>query len=323
MDKYGNKSESIVESLSTEKNNKEFNKPEKDINVRSLLWTKIGIFITILGAIITIAFGLVPFANNTSICYEEISSLPLVNINSEKDKVAVLFDNKKVDNPRLVLLKITNNGFKEICDNMYMTNLHITFNLDSYIVSSEIYDATSLLKDYIVNNNIHPSIKDNSVEIPKLDLNRNESIYIKIVVGNYKEYSIGGRIKGVSSINQRIDNRVENFLVNNIGIIILILWIILFLRFIFNFIKINKLNDKIKKIELNQQVNMMILAGFFKDLEKNKPELMNRVNKGYGEFMASKDKVTECFIESLDTGDKKNKELVDKIKTRLMDKFKS
>lgn len=317
MNKLENDNRNITESLSINENNL-----EKGINKKSLMWTQISIFVTVFFGIVTIIFGIAPYINNESICYEQISSLPLVNINSEKEKISVLWNNKEVEDPRLILLKITNNGFKDISDDMYITNMNITFNSDSDVISAEIYDATNLLKDYIESKDIHPSINKSIVQIPKMDINKNEAIYLKIVVSNYKDYSIGGRIKGISAINQRIDNKIINFIDGNFIIIIIILWVLILVRLIFKLRGINKLNKEIKMLEKKRDSNIILIFGFFKELEKIKPKLIEEMNKEYVKFLSSKDKLVDCFIDSLiDNKDDKNTEYRAKLKEILIKEF--
>jgi hypothetical protein len=285
------------------------------------MWTKISIFVTVFFGIVTFIFGL-PIFIQEKISYEQISSIPLININSEKDKISVLYNDKEVDNPRLILLKISNNGFKDITTDMFVSNLKITFNSDSKVISAEIYDATDLLKDYIRTNNIQLFINENSVEVPKFDLNKKENIYLKMIVSNYKEFSVGGRIKGISAINQKIDNRIMNFIIDYFNLIIFIIWLLFVIRLFYNLHKIKKSNEKIEFLESLQDLQIALIIRFFKELEKSNRKLTDKVNKEYKLFVSSKDKVADCFADYFfqNKGDVPE-EYKEKLKKMIMDEL--
>lgn len=160
----------------------------------------VGLAFTIVGILLTLL--VTRWTNRKSLAYELLIFEPVLTVkNIEESKITVLYDGVPVNSITLALVKVVNNGYKEILAADYERMLSFDAGPGTEIVSAETMAANPLNLTPIIT--IGQKHKRSAVYLEPLLLNRNESIYIKLLIkGTPSKLIPDARIAGVRKIEQ-------------------------------------------------------------------------------------------------------------------------
>ena len=137
-----------------------------------------------------------------NLTYEIISDAHILSIKAEvKDKVQILFENKLVNNVRLLIFRIWNSGNTPILPNDYIEPLSIDFGEGAEILDADVLDAfPSDIRD-----KARTSLKvvTGILVFEPILLNSTDSITVKILLTQQqvtKGFKISSRIVGINQI---------------------------------------------------------------------------------------------------------------------------
>jgi len=132
-----------------------------------------------------------------SISYEVLSCTPLLSVKEEiKSNLQILYKSKPVQQVHLVLVRIFNSGNMPIPTKDYEQPISLSFGEQSKILTAEIAEKEP--------GNLPASIARGETGIilePTL-LNRADSVTLKMLVNEYDDITIDGRVVGVKEIKQ-------------------------------------------------------------------------------------------------------------------------
>lgn len=172
--------------------------PQTDFWHDPLTLTILGVFGTIVGAIIGAVVAYLIFRRQTTkklISYQIVSNAPIANLNKTfQNTVTIQINGQSVPNARQVVLTLRNQGNAAVKQGDYDKPMKFLFT-GSKVVGSDILDTVPPELKNSINNNIFVQIGTDSIELEKILLNPNDSITVTILLdGNYNQLDVGGRI---------------------------------------------------------------------------------------------------------------------------------
>lgn len=179
--------------------------------IRDQAWQFIGVVVAIF------LFYLATSSQNKSLSYQIISDTSLVNKTSGsiETRIQVLFDQKKVTDPHIVLVKIINSGNVSISSGDFERALSLTFGenvrvLDATIVDQfpkDLQPSQRVEEEIITGTN---ELKSQSIKIDRLLLNPGDYLTVGVLLDGYKgDFSANARINGVKEIKNTTDNQTS------------------------------------------------------------------------------------------------------------------
>ena len=162
--------------------------------LRDPLWATVLSFLVIVEAIV-IYFLQAP---RTGFSYEVIEDMPLVSVNDEfAGRLKVLYDEKPIQNVRVVSVKIANSGNAPISAADFHAPLSIEFAPGSHVLTAEVIGSNP--PEIAPQCRIHV----NGVLLEPVLWNGGDSLVLKcLVAAAGAEVTVGGRIRGVKSIQK-------------------------------------------------------------------------------------------------------------------------
>src|SRR5437868_10774181 len=110
--------------------------------IRDQLWQ----FVGVITSLIAIGFSILFYLKQRrikSISYEVISNVPVVSVEEEvKDKIQVLFNGKRIDDARLVVLRLWNSGNAPILSADFDRPIKFDFGEKAEILDAAILETT-------------------------------------------------------------------------------------------------------------------------------------------------------------------------------------
>lgn len=129
--------------------------------------------------------------------YEIISNTQLVGVENEiKDRITILYDEKKVVNVHLISIKFVNDGNQPISIDDFATPINVRLGSGTNILTCEVLEQSP--------NELNAGIvkMEDSVQIQPLLINSNDSFKLNILLNNYEgSLDITARIKGIKTIS--------------------------------------------------------------------------------------------------------------------------
>jgi len=172
---------------------------------RDPAWQSVGVIVAVVLALLTILVGWRQ-AQKKSLSYSIASKINVLDIeDSIKSKVQVTFESKPVQDLYLIVIKFINSGNIPIHPSDYYQPITITFDGLAEILSVEVLDQSPK------NLGVVPSHTSQNVEIPKILLNQKDCFDLKVLVTNFQNLSIDGRIAGVKAIQERDSSTLEAY----------------------------------------------------------------------------------------------------------------
>jgi hypothetical protein len=172
-------------------------------NPRDNIWEFIGVMATVFFGIVAIVVAFYIFwleRPHKAVSYEYLAISSLLSTQAEMDpKIKVLYDGVEVSNVNLFILRIWNSGNEPITVADFAQPILIT-NFDGPILS---FDVTATTPDNLRPPGWSPQrgVITNTVELPPLLLNPDDSLYVQLVLNRVPSYvTITGRISGVKEI---------------------------------------------------------------------------------------------------------------------------
>lgn len=150
-------------------------------------------FISAITIVVMIAIFLLQ-KQTKKLSYKILLNTSLIRVSSEvKNKIEVYYENNKVENLRLLVIKFLNNGNQPISSADFEENINLLFSKDTRIIQCEVTDLypTSLLINFSHSKNI--------LTIKPLLLNSKEEFTFNIITDcKDGKFQITDRIKGVN-----------------------------------------------------------------------------------------------------------------------------
>lgn len=155
-------------------------------------WQLIAVIISLVGIITSIFVSLVTYRQQRTqkaLTYDVISDTPIASIRkSLGNKVEVFFESKKVDELRLVIIKLWNSGNVAVSPDDYFEP--ISFNFEK----SQILDC-DIVEEVPEEINASIQFDENQVTLKSTFLNPKDTITIKILLdGAMGKINVRGRI---------------------------------------------------------------------------------------------------------------------------------
>jgi hypothetical protein len=162
--------------------------------IRDPLWQFIGAIIAVLSVVIVIYQ-----TKRKELSYWTIINTALLSIDSEiKDKIAILYEDKIVDDLQLIILRISNTGNTQIEKRDYERPLSFSFGEGSNIIAESVYEKDPENLEITYQKEVDKIIFD-----PIL-LNKKDEYSMKLFVGNFKgDIKLDCRISGVKDIKSQ------------------------------------------------------------------------------------------------------------------------
>jgi hypothetical protein len=138
--------------------------------------------------------------NKKGIVFEIISNTPILSIHDEvKGNLQVLYDNKPVDDIRLLVLKLWNYRRGAIEPKDYILPIIFNFGANAEVLATTVLDETpSDIKKELEGNGL--IILKNEIEIKPILLHSKDFIRFKVLVTKFEKVEVSARINGVSRI---------------------------------------------------------------------------------------------------------------------------
>ena len=159
----------------------------------------IEILLGFLAVIVAIAVPLIIYylqKSKKQLSYEIISNTQLVGVENEiKDRITILYDEKKVVNVHLISIRFVNDGNQPISVDDFAMPINVKLGSGTNILTCEVLEQSP--------NELNASIikMEDSVKIQPLLLNSNDNFTLNILLNDYDEsLYITTRIKGIKSI---------------------------------------------------------------------------------------------------------------------------
>lgn len=159
--------------------------------IRDNIWQCVEVIFGAVTIIVTIIIYLRQ-RKQKKITYEAILRSDLVNVEDEViSKIQILYDKKSIDNIFLFIVKIINSGTVPIVRSDFETPINIEFAEKGKVLEADVINVSP--------KNLAVDIKNSKsgVSIQPLLLNPGDSITVKILLTNYTDAVISGRIAGV------------------------------------------------------------------------------------------------------------------------------
>ncbi|ABX04006.1 hypothetical protein Haur_1361 [Herpetosiphon aurantiacus DSM 785] len=161
---------------------------------QSNLQGTIGLILAALSMVVPIVWSGID-KDVKSLSYAIISSSQIVSINEEaKEKIQITFDGTPVEDVRLILLEITNDGDIPIIKSDYEMPITIEIDNQEQILSANIVDVSP------ENLTIPLSVTNKRITLDPVLLNPEDKITIKILINNQSNINISSRIIGINNI---------------------------------------------------------------------------------------------------------------------------
>ncbi|MBD2533268.1 hypothetical protein H6G97_28330 [Nostoc flagelliforme FACHB-838] len=221
---------------------------------RDPAWQSIGVIVAILLTLLTIFIGWKQ-AQKKSFSYSISSKVNVLDIeDSIKSKIQVTFDSKPVKDLYLIIIKFVNSGNTPIQSNDYYQPVTIVFNRSAEILSVEILEQSPN------NLGVVPVYTSQNIEIPKILLNQKDCFDLKVLVTNFQDLSVNGRIAGVKEIQEKDSSNLEAY--NKVVIALTAIVITALSGFLINFLLVQNVSFFSKSGELITTVFVAILVTF-------------------------------------------------------------
>jgi hypothetical protein len=131
-----------------------------------------------------------------ALSYSLVSTTHLLTDHEEfEGKLQVLYEGQPTQNISLLILKFINSGNVPIASNDYERQVSILLGENSKILSAVVIEMEPK------NLDAEAIIDDNRIKIKEILLNPKDAITLKILVSNFDNFSIDGRIIGVKEID--------------------------------------------------------------------------------------------------------------------------
>lgn len=124
--------------------------------------------------------------------YEIMLNTSLIDVNSQvKDEIELYYDNKKVNNPHLIIIRFINDGNQPISVSDFENMIKIIFSEQTKIIQCDSSNSANLKLNY--------TIESNTITIDPLLINSNENFTFKLIIdGQHSNFRINDRIKGIN-----------------------------------------------------------------------------------------------------------------------------
>lgn len=183
--------------------------------MRDPMWQFIiGVLIAIAAIVVTIIVYLKQ-RTRKSLSYEILSLNPLLSVKEEiKEKVQILYEGKPVEKVHLILARIINSGNVPIESNQYERHVSLSFGKEAQILTAEVNKTNP--------ESLQASIKveGNKVVLTPVLLNDGDSITLKMLVSQFDEISVDGRIVGVKRIEKYTETSFRIFFLTLSGLVL-------------------------------------------------------------------------------------------------------
>lgn len=167
----------------------------------TLLRNLTGLFIVVIIPLISIWIGWKQIQRK-ALSYEVISSSNILDIPSGfKDKLAIYYESKSIQQLYLIIIRITNTGNAPITISDYHKPISIGFGNKAEVLSFEILKQTPSNLGAVIKN-IQSSSAEYQVLVEPMLLNVNDSFTIKTLITRFKYINFDVRIAGVKSIKE-------------------------------------------------------------------------------------------------------------------------
>lgn len=165
--------------------------------LRDPVWQFIGAVLALVAAVIT----LIAQKTRKRLSYEVVARTPLITIKDELvDRLRVLYEEKPVENPSLVVLTLTNTGNAPIEPQDFKGSLSISLSSPSVILTAGVTETDP------PGLNVCHRISGSQLLVEPLLLNPGDSISLKMLVGEcHGPLKVDARISGVKAIDRHIE----------------------------------------------------------------------------------------------------------------------
>jgi hypothetical protein len=183
---------------------------------RDSLWQ----FISVIVAVILFIASILVNRKKKSLIYEMLAFTPILSVGDAlKEKIKVTYDNEPVDNIKLGVMKIQNDGNVPIKPDDFIKPLAFFFGEESQILNFEILESRP------------PGIvskfekKDGILLFDPLYLNQNDYFIFRFIVSNLKEQPVAApydRLVGVKMLNKVVTSYKQFFITFLLTMVLLI-----------------------------------------------------------------------------------------------------
>ena len=161
---------------------------------RDSIWQFYGAIIGILALIVAIVIFFLQ-KKDKKISYAIEQKTKIVSFSDEvEDRLEIFYKGNRVKEVMLLVIKIENCGNVPIKAGDFSSDIIIKLNKDAKILQSKILNQNP------ENLNILTEQNDSTLNIKPLLLNQKDSFRINLIVNNYREVFIDGRIVGIKKI---------------------------------------------------------------------------------------------------------------------------
>jgi hypothetical protein len=164
---------------------------------RDPIWQFVGALIGILAIMLSL-YIFKRQGRLKKLSFEIITNSALVNVKDDvKSKMQILFDNKPVNDLRLLIIRIINSGNEPIVKSDYETPINVEFSDKSEVLETDVIKVLPESMKVQIGN------KGKAISIEPLLLNPGDSITIKILLTNlHGNLNVFCRIAGVKEITR-------------------------------------------------------------------------------------------------------------------------
>lgn len=163
--------------------------------LRDPVWQFGGALLALLAIVISIIIYFLQ-RQKKALSYSLVSTTHLLTDHEEfEGKLQVLYEGQPTQNISLLILKFINSGNVPITSNDYERQVSILLGENSKILSAVVIEMEPK------NLDAEAIIDDNRIKIKEILLNPKDAITLKLLVSNFDNFSIDGRIIGVKEID--------------------------------------------------------------------------------------------------------------------------
>jgi hypothetical protein len=160
------------------------------------------VILAIIGLAVTLA-GLFYFQwwrNRKKFSFEEVSNTALLKSDKQiREKVEILYQGTRVEEVRLIILKLKNDGYIPIKSDDFQKPIEVVFHENANILSAETVTRFPSNLDTTISH------KDNRILIEPTLFNRNDFVKLQALVSTYdSNFHIDARILGVDTVGKYV-----------------------------------------------------------------------------------------------------------------------
>jgi hypothetical protein len=174
---------------------------------RDPAWQSAGVIITVLLSILPVFISWKQ-TQRKSFSYSISSRLNILDIEGDiKSKLQITFGSRNIQDLYLIIVRFSNSGNTPIIPSDFYRPIEINFGKSSEILSVEILEQSPKKLGAVTS---HTS---ESIEVSPLLLNKGDFFEVKVLVTEFQDIFIDGRIAGVKSIEEKDLSNTDPYLI--------------------------------------------------------------------------------------------------------------